>query len=109
MKKTNIFYKFFASQCAPLKIGSNIPDSQTYMTNAKISSIKFENIDIINVIKALNPCKAHEHDDLSIRILKICELVIVKPLVILFKNFISQGMFPDNWEKMKHLPYSQKE
>ena len=78
------------------------------MTNAKISSIKFENIDIINVIKALDPCKAHEHDDLSIRILKICDLVIVKPLVILFKNFISQGMFPDNWEKMKHLPYSQK-
>ena len=78
------------------------------MTNAKISSIKFENIDIINVIKALNPSKAHEHDDLSIRILKICELVIVKPLVILFKNFISQGMFPDNWEKMKPLPFSQK-
>ena len=36
------------------------------MTNAKICSIKFENQDIINVIKALDPCKAHGYD-ISIR------------------------------------------
>ena len=29
------------------------------MANAKISSIKFENMNIINVIKALDPYKAH--------------------------------------------------
>ena len=78
------------------------------MTDAKISSIKFENKDIINVIKALDPCKAHGYDDISIRMLKICNSNIVKPLTILFKNYISQGKFPDNWKKIKHLPYSQK-
>ena len=41
------------------------------MTNAEICPIKFENKNIINVIKALDPCKAHGYDDLSIRMLKI--------------------------------------
>ena len=39
------------------------------MKNAKICSIKFENKDIINVIKALDPCKVHGFDDISIRML----------------------------------------
>ena len=34
------------------------------MTNAKISSSKFENKDIINVIRDLDPCKAHGYDDI---------------------------------------------
>ena len=40
------------------------------MTNAKISAIKFENNYIINVIKALDPCKAHRYDDISISMLR---------------------------------------
>ena len=40
------------------------------MTNAKIYSIKFKNKDIINVIKALAPCKAHRYDDIFMRMLK---------------------------------------
>ena len=77
------------------------------MTNAKICSIKFENKDIINVIKALDPCKAHGYDDISIRMLKIYDSAILNPLTILFKNCFSEGIFSDNW-KNKHLPYSQK-
>ena len=69
---------------------------QRYMANVKISSIKFENKDIINVIKALDPCKAHGYDDISLRMLKICDSAIVKPLTILLKNYIRQGVFPDN-------------
>ena len=66
------------------------------MTNAKILSIKFKNKDIINLIKALDPCKTHGYDDISIRMLKICDSAIVKPLTILFKNCISEGIFLDN-------------
>ena len=50
-----------------IKDDSNIPYCQRYMTNAKISSIKFENKDIINVIKALDPCLIHvRHMDMMI-------------------------------------------
>ena len=48
------------------------------MANAKISSIKFENKNIINAIKALYPCKAHGYNDISIRMLKICVSAIAK-------------------------------
>ena len=99
-KKANIFNKSFASQCVPLNNGSNIPYCQSYMTNAKISSIKFENKNIINVIKALDPYKAHGYDDISIE--------IVKPLTILFKNCISQGIFPNNWKKSNIFPIHKK-
>ena len=94
--KVNIFNKFFASQCVPLNNDSNNPYCPKYMTSAKICSIKFENKNIINVIKALDPCKAHAYDDISIRMLKICDSAIVKPPTILFKNCISEGIFPDN-------------
>ena len=82
--RSSIFNKFFASQCVPLNNDSNIPCCQRYMTNVKIFSSKFENKDIINVIKALDPCKAHGYDNISIRMLKICDSAIVKPLTILF-------------------------
>ena len=34
--KANIFNKISASQCVPLNKGSNIPNCQRYMSNAKI-------------------------------------------------------------------------
>ena len=65
--KANIFNKLFTSQCVPLNNNSNIPNCQMYITNAKICSIKFENKDIINVIKALDPCLIHvRHMDMMI-------------------------------------------
>ena len=63
------------------------------MTNAKICSIKFENKDIINVIKALDPCKAHGYDDISIRMLKICDSAIVKPLIFCLKMVSVRAYF----------------
>ena len=61
--KANIFNKFFVSQRFPLNNESNIPYCQKYMTNGKICSITFENKDIINVIKALDPLR---HMDIMI-------------------------------------------
>ena len=107
-KKANILNKFFASQCVPLNNDSNIPYCQRYITNAKTSSIKFENKDIIIVIKAFDPCKAHGYGDISIRMLNICGSAILIPLEILFKNCMSQGISPDNWKKSNIFPIHKK-
>ena len=40
--------------------------------------------------------------------LKICDSAIVKPLKILFKNCISEGIFPDNWKKSIICPIHKK-
>ena len=52
------------------------------MTNTKISLIKFENSDIITIIKAVDPCKAHGFDDISKSKLKVCVSAIIKPLAL---------------------------
>ena len=52
--KANHCNNFIASHCTPLDNSSKIPENQTYITNAKLSLIKFENKDIINIIRSLS-------------------------------------------------------
>ena len=63
--------------------------------------------DILKIIRKLNVSKAHGHDDISIRMLKICDSVITEPLSIIFKNCIDCGVFPDTW-KMSHIMPAHK-
>ena len=97
--KANHFNSFFASHCTPSDNNSKVPGSQTYITDSKLFSLQFEDNDIINIIRSLDTDKAHEHNDISIRMLKICDLAIKKPLSFIFSNFINYSMFPDLWEK----------
>ena len=52
--------------------------------------------------------KAHGSDDVSIRMLKICDSVITEPLSIIFKNCIDCGVFPDTWEMSHIIPAHKK-
>ena len=74
------FNIFLVSPCTPLDNSSKIPENQTYVTNTKLSSIKFENKDIINIIRSLSVGKAHVHDNISIKMLNIYDSTIVEPL-----------------------------
>ena len=84
--KANHINNYFASQCVPLDNSSKILENQTCITSTKLSSIKFENKDIINIIRSLSIGKAHGHDNLSIRMLKICDSAIVEPILTMFNN-----------------------
>ena len=56
------------------------------MTSA---NVKEDNIYLI--LKDLYPEKAHGYDDISIRIIPLCETAIVEPLQILFLFFLENG------------------
>ena len=100
LKQKQTFLRFFfASYCTPLDNSSKIPRNQTYVTDNKLSSLQFEDSDIIKIIRSLDMSKAHGHDDVSVRMLKICDSAIIKPLSIIFRNCISQSTFPDIWKK----------
>ena len=92
-EKANHFNKFFASQCAPIDNDSQIPDSLVFNTEARFSSITCENNDILKIIRNLDISKAHGFDDISIRMVKLCDDSLVKPLSIIFKNCINSGLF----------------
>ena len=60
------------------------------------------------MIKKLDPDKAYEHDMVSIRNLKLCEDSIWKPLEIISKNCLKEGIFPDEWKKSQCCTNPQK-
>ena len=101
--KANYFNDYSASQCTPLN-NSKIPETQSYVTNTKLSSVKFENKHISNIIRSLDVSKVHSHDNVSIRMLKICDSAIVEPLTIIFESCINQSLFPDIWKKSNICP-----
>ena len=97
--KANNFNDFFVSESTPLNNNIKIPEAQSHVTNSKLSSIKFESKDISNIIRSLDVNKAHGHHSISIRMLKICDSTIVKPLTIIFNSWVNQSMFLDIWKK----------
>ena len=100
-KKANLFNDFFASQCTPLSNNSTLP-KKYFLTEKRLITIDFNKDDILKIIRNLNVNKAHGHDEISIRMLKICDSAVTEPLSILFKNCIGSGIFPNIW-KMSHI------
>ena len=54
--------------------------------------LAFKNVKSLQCI--LNSNKAHSHDNISIRILKIFDNTICKPLELIFKKTLNIGVFP---------------
>ena len=52
--------------------------------------------------------KSHGFDQISARMLRICDISIVKPLMIVFSNSLNQGVFPDQWKKANNTPIHKK-
>ena len=106
--KANIFYKFFGEQCTPLKNDSALPTSQYVLTQSRLQSIDFICEEISRIIRSLDVNKAHDHDDISIKIIKICDNSLVRPLSLLFKNAFGDSHFPELWKKLNIIPVHKK-
>ena len=106
--KANIFNTFFAEQCTPLNNISVLPVNQMFLTQSRLNFINFNEDEILKVIRALNIHKAHGHDDISIRMIKICDKSLLKPLIILFENSIKSSFYPDIWKRSNIIPVHKK-
>ena len=95
----NFFNEFFICQCTSLKNGSECPSQLILYTNTRLSSVVFDDQDNIKIIEALNIHKAYDHNDISIRMIKIYDSTLVKPLSITFNNSLKTGTFPYIWKK----------
>ena len=71
--KANIFNKLFVEQCTPLENSSALPVNQIFFTQSRLNSINFNEEEMLKIVRALNIHKPHGHDDISIRMIKICE------------------------------------
>ena len=106
--KANIFKKFFAEQCTPLKNNSALPVNQMFLTQSRLIYIDFNEDEILKIIKALNIHKAHGHDDISIRMIKICDKSLLKPLILLFENSTKSSCYPESWKRSNIIPVHKK-
>ena len=90
-EKSNHFNAFFASQCTSVSNDSALPSTTNSVSNV---NVQFKEQDILKVIRSLNYNEAHGYDDISTRLLKICDSAIVKPLsVIVSKIVYKLGLF----------------
>ena len=109
-EKAELFNSFFANQCSLIISPSFLPTNCENLTDKSLSNITFTDNDIGKIIKTLDPNKAHGHNVISIRILKLYCGSIYKPLRLIFRPlrlilFRSRD-FPLVLEKSERCSYS---
>ena len=90
-KNAIILINSLHSQCIPIDNGSQIPDLVIFNTEAGFSFIICEENDILKITRI---SKAHGFDDISIRMAKLCDDSLVKPLsrnVLILVYFLIVG------------------
>ena len=91
---------------------SSLPRLVVINSESSLSAIHLNNDDILKIIRSLNINKVHGHDNISIgiiKMIKICNKAIVKPLSIIYQNCIDSGTFLDLWKKSNIVPVHKKE
>ena len=107
-RKADHFNEFFASKCTPLKNDSVSPTLLEHESEARFSKITFTDNKILKILRVPDINKANGPDEISIRMLKLCDKSIITPLSILFQNCIETKTFPDTWKKSNIVPVHRK-
>ena len=108
-EKCQLFNSYFSEQCTLLKNISTLPNTCSKHTNNILDTIIFSKEDIYKIIKNLDPNKAHGHDMINIRMIKLCGSSICKPLEIIFENCLRMGKFLSEWKKANVVPTFKKD
>ena len=106
--KANIFNEYFASQCTTINNNSVLHSTLNHLTDDKLSSFNISSEVIFQLIKNLDPNKAHGHDEIPEQMLKLCAPSICKPLTLLFENCLRSGEFPNVWKRSNIVPVHKK-
>ena len=87
IEKTELFNSFFANQCSLITNTSELSTNCKILTVKSLSNISFTDNDSEKIVKDLDPNKAHGHDMMSLRILKMCVDSICKLLRLIFSFY----------------------
>ena len=107
-EKANVFNNFYLQQCQPIANNSILPTNQIFYTKNRLRDFDIDYGKFLKLINGPNPHKTHGHDGISLRMLKLCNLTITKPLLIIYKNCLQRGVFPDDWKKGNIIPVHKK-
>ena len=79
-----------------------------FLTQVKLKFLDFKEVEILIIIRALNINKAHGYDDISIRMIKICDKSLLEPLILFFKNSSQSSCYPDTCKRSNIIPAHKK-
>ena len=86
-----------------LKNASVLHTLLEHESKARFSKFNFSDDQILKTLRALTINKAHGHDEISIRMLKLCDKSIITPLSVLFSpELYCYKDFPRHLEEVKH-------
>ena len=102
-EKAALFNSFFSKQCSLIRNDSELPTSLTFYTINRLSTGSFPHETVCKIIQNLNPNKAHGHDNISIRMLKICGPTIrIQTIIKNFQTDFKYWFISIRMEKRKH-------
>ena len=84
-EKAQVFNDYFILKCSTIDTGSVIPP-QVQGNSVPLRDFIISEEKILNIIRSLNPNKAHGLDEISIRMIKLSDVSLVIPLKIIFGN-----------------------
>ena len=87
--------------------GSAIPE-HIPVTSTLINTFAISEEKILQIIRSLNPNKAHGWDEISVRMIKLSDAALVAPLKIIFTNCLRSGIFPQIWKHANVVPVQKK-
>ena len=106
-EKAQLFNDYFMLQCTTIDTGSAIPE-HIPVTSTLINTFAISEEKILQIIRSLNPNKAHGWDEISVRMIKLSDTALVAPLKIIFTNCLRSGIFPQIWKHANVVPVHKK-
>ena len=106
-EKAKLFNEYFAKQCTPFVTPSVLPELR-YHTSERLSHFDISIEEIKDLIKVLKTNKAHGHDGISVKMIKLCGDEICLPLLLIFKKHLETSVFPSQWKLANVTPTHKK-
>ena len=107
-EKAELFNSFSSKQCSLISNNSSLPSYINYTTEKRLSTVALSVEAISKITQNLDSNKAPGHDNISIRMLKICGDSIYKPLEIIFRQALLTDVFLSEWKKGNIVPVYKK-
>ena len=77
-------------------------------SQARLEGFTINREKVVRLIRSDNK-KAHGCDEISIAMIKICDLSIVKSLCIIFEDCLETGMYPSLWKQANAIPIHKQD
>ena len=106
--KADIFNDLFVKQCS-IHVNDSVLPNFISRCNLPLANIDIDPDKVLKIIRSLDCNKAHGWDNLSIAMIKICDVGIMKPLCLIYNKCLASGTFPEIWKKGNVIPVHKKE